>query len=267
MHTSTLLTPADFSFERRVAGRGEAISLAQAFPDYHPQDRVAVVWSDASAAVVRTGVGILALTTAFYESLRQQQAGEFFDYPQHFSLEFATNAPEATPESAPVNEHGRAWSMLDVWPECKRKTIRGGVSEALAAIFELQINRVFWPASWWSRVGHEPAGAVPNHIARMLRTSLKQTLLYRDADGASASATPATDLASSPSLRVAGTLAVTNVLKDVYVHLPESRRPSEGGPAGTSNTADARTTGPANEYVTLEPSRFLAHHARCFAPA
>lgn len=242
MHTSTMLTPADFAYERA----GSRVAFDDVFPGYHQLDRTAVVWTDSALAVRHTNLAVLALTTAFYESLRRRHTGEFFDYPQHFSLG-AIDAG-APPAEFPA---GGAWSMLDVWPECKRKLIAGGVCEMLAAVFELQINRVLWPASWWMSTAALPTGVLPAHVLKMLRTSFKQALVYRD------DASPVTPLAEQQSrshtLRVTGTPAVATVLAGVYPHLPESQRPTP------------RAAPIVSEYLVVPLAEFLARYERCFA--
>ena len=245
MHTSTMLTPADFTYER--AGSRAAVMFDDVFTGYHPLDRTAVAWIDSVQAVRSTNLAMLALTTAFYESLRRRHTGEFFDYPQHFAL--GATAAGAPPAEFPA---GAAWSMLDVWPDCKRKLVAGGVCEMLAAAFELQINRVLWPATWWTSTAELPAGVLPAHMLRMLRTSLKQVLVYNDDPSPDAHAR--FDLAAADaSIRIVGTRAVATVLEGVYPHLPESRRPA---------SSDASL---ASDYLVVTPAVFLSRYARCFA--
>lgn len=243
MHTSTMLTPTDFEYERA----GSRVAFDDVFTDYHPLDRTAVAWSHSTRAVLETNLAVLALTTAFYESLRRRHAGEFFDYPQHFSLGVGPVGMDSADFPS-----GGAWSMLDVWPECKRKLIPGRGHEMFTAVFDLQVNRILWPMSWWVGANAWPDGDLPGHIHKMLHTSLKQVLVYRDED--SSAAQSLFERSSDGTVyRISGTRAVATVLEGVYPHLPESRRPAP---------SDAPLV---REYLAVSPAEFLSRYERCFA--
>lgn len=246
MHTSTVLRPGDFRYEMRDAGVARACGFADFCPDYHPLDRVAVVWSDLHGGLFGSAYPLLAITTAFYESLRSRH-GEtpFFDYPQHFCIKADADASV----SHGIGDAARPWSMLDVWPENRWKVCEAAPAALLRAIFDLQINRVFWPAAWWNASLSGPAAppSLPDHIHRMLATSLKQVHLYGTRAG---------------DVVVHGSDPAEDIVAGVIDHLP---------------TADAaKATLKAQRRAALHrgdltcplkrvtPAEFLAHYGHCF---
>jgi hypothetical protein len=177
MHTSTRLQATDFSYWRVQAGTSVAHTFADFCPDYHALDRVGVVSPCLEDGVLAVGAAVLALTTAFYDWLRERTT-DFFDYPQHFALVGATQDGLCTrggllPLETPKLWDG--WSWLDVWPAPKWAPAPATANGFLERVFALQINRLFWPA------GLQPApdeAPLPDYAYRMLRTHLKVVYTY-----------------------------------------------------------------------------------------
>jgi hypothetical protein len=177
MHTSTRLQAGDFQFARRQQGQWQPIDFAAFCPDYHPLDRVGVVSPCLEDGVLGAGGAVLALTTAFYDTLRAR-GGDFFDYPQHFAIVGATAAGVQTgdgPLALNTPKLWDAWSWLDVWPACKWITATPTATALLQRVFDLQINRLFWPRGLHPAADEAPP---PAYMQKMLRTHLKQVTLY-----------------------------------------------------------------------------------------
>ena len=83
MHSSSLLFASEFQvFQPGIFGR---IPLAEAFADYHPQDRTVIVSSVWEDAFEQNAVAVTALTALFYDALRAL-ARPFYTYPSHYLL-------------------------------------------------------------------------------------------------------------------------------------------------------------------------------------
>lgn len=181
MHTSTRLGAADFHFWRHGPTGVHPTDFAAFCPDYHELDRIGVVSPTLEAGVYHTSYALLALTTAFYDSLRTR-SDDFFDYPQHFAFVGAEAGKPCTgngplPVDTPNLWH--AWSWLDVWPEQKWVTAPVTTAGLLQRVFDYQINRLFWPR----RLNTDgTAAALPPYIWKMLRTRLKAVYYYGDLD-------------------------------------------------------------------------------------
>jgi hypothetical protein len=177
MHTSTRLCAGDFRYLRRSPEGVQEVEFAVFAPNYHEQDRVGVVSLGLEDGVLHAGYALLALTTAFYDRMRLLH-DDFFDYPQHFAFAGAEGAgvhagatllPLSTPKL------WDAWSWLDVWPAAKWVTAPGDAASLLQRVFDYQINRLFWPRG----LGPVTAeSALPPHLWKMLKTSLKSVYLY-----------------------------------------------------------------------------------------
>ena len=93
--------------------------MADAFSGYHPQDRtviVSLVWED---AFLQNAVAVTALTALFYDAQRAL-GPPFYTYPSHYLLackgaDGIRTRGGAIPLS--VQEAGRPWGHLDLWPD------------------------------------------------------------------------------------------------------------------------------------------------------
>lgn len=183
MHTSTRLSSADFHYWQHSPNGASPTDFATFCPAYHELDRIGVVSPTLEAGVYHTSYALLALTTAFYDSLRTR-GDDFFDYPQHFAFVGAEGGNIGTgngllPLDTPKLWH--AWSWLDVWPENKWVTAPVTATGMVQHVFDYQINRLFWPRSL--KPGANEA-ALPPHVWKMLRTRLKAVYYYGDGEQA-----------------------------------------------------------------------------------
>ncbi|MCE7989194.1 MAG: hypothetical protein DYG89_49200 [Caldilinea sp. CFX5] len=179
MHTSTRLSSADFQFFRHSPTGAAPIAFADFCPDYHELDRVGVVSPTLEAGVYQTSYALLALTTAFYDSLRAR-GGDFFDYPQHFAFVGAEGDSICTgngPLPLTTPKLWDAWSWLDVWPANKWAPTPVTATGMLQRVFDYQINRLFWPRSLQPQANE---AALPAYVWKMLRTRLKAVYSYGD---------------------------------------------------------------------------------------
>ena len=125
MHTTTTLARAEFSWS--VAGR--PAELADVFPDFDEQDRLAIV-------VDRPGGGfgaatlILAAVTAFYD-VHRARGEAFFCYPDYFALHVG-------------RAHGyHGW--LEIWPDHKEVVVPAEPDTLLRALNDRAITRLLVP--------------------------------------------------------------------------------------------------------------------------
>ncbi len=177
MHTSSCLQMENFQFWQHRAQGSTVRDFTTFCPDYHALDRVSVVSPTLEAGVLHTSHALLALTTAFYDSLRTRST-DFFDYPQHFAFVGASGADVHSgrgllPPETPKLWH--AWSWLDVWPDAKWVATPATASDMLRRVFDYQINRVFWPRSLKPGSNETP---LPAYAWKMLRTHVKAVYYY-----------------------------------------------------------------------------------------
>jgi len=172
MHTSGMLKATDFRY--RWSDSGKPADFGAFCPDYHENDRLAVVCTCLEDSVLHTGYGLLAVATAFYDVLRER-GGDFFDYPRHFAF-IDPNEQEVGPHGERVNL-ADPWSNLDVWPESQCVEAPGTAMEMLRKVFEFQINRVFWPEGLApeTEAGDE---LLPAYARRLLASRLKSVHYY-----------------------------------------------------------------------------------------
>ncbi len=181
MHTSTRLANTDFQFFHHSPTGAQPIAFADFCPDYHELDRVGVVSPILEAGVYHTSYALLALTTAFYDSLRAR-GGDFFDYPQHFAFVGAAGDSICTgngPLPLTTPKLWDAWSWLDVWPANKWVPTPVTAMGMLQRVFDYQINRLFWPRSLRPK---ENDTELPTYVWKMLRTRLKSIYFYNELD-------------------------------------------------------------------------------------
>lgn len=168
MHTSTKLRSADFQYRRLEASGSVPSDFQSLFPGYHAQDRIGVVSLRVEEGVLYTGYTLLALTTAFYDVLRARGTA-FFDYPQHFALF------DSDTVTLPARLVGETWGNLDVWPDSNWLTAPGTVPGMLRKVFDLQINRLFWPEGFLPDSVETP---LPAYMRAMMRSRLKAVYFY-----------------------------------------------------------------------------------------
>jgi len=177
MHTSSMLKATDFHY--RWSDSREPADFDAFCPDYHENDRLAVVCICLEDSVLHAGYGLLAVATAFYDVLRER-GGDFFDYPRHFAF-VDPNEKQVSTRGERVNlDHAALaapWSNLDVWPESQCIEAPGTAMEMLRKVFEFQINRVFWPEGLdpETEAGDE---LLPTYARRLLASRLKSVHYY-----------------------------------------------------------------------------------------
>lgn len=214
MHTSSRLTSADFTYQK---SEGQKQATPQTFADfcadYHAQDRVGVVSPDLHDGVLCVGQSLLALTTAFYDYHRES-GSNFFDYPQHFAFVGSDSVADPSKGWVPWT----AWSKLDVWPDNKWITVAPTATSMLHALFDFQINRLFWPQNFWPAPDEDP---LPDYAYRMLQTRLKSIYLYSQPDRVE----HANSVSSNSVIEVSGSAAVKTLLQESIEHLPNPPQP------------------------------------------
>ena len=152
-------------------------SLADVFADYHPQDRVAVVSPVWEEAFVENAVALTALTALFYDA--QRKSGRpFFDYPSHYLL-LCRHAESIQTrrglQALSVEEAGRPWGQVDLWPETQWLGVAPDAASLLRAIFALHTHRLFWPEHYPVVAPEQP---LPAYMRRILASRLKAVYLY-----------------------------------------------------------------------------------------
>lgn len=182
MHTSSMLRSTHFQYRRIDANKHNHVGFNAFCAEYHEQDRVAVVSPRLEDGILHTGYALLALTTAFFDAQRAR-GGDFFVYPQHFAIIGADQSGVATGagrlelalDDAGI---GSAWGWLDVWPSSNWYTAPDTPTAMLRKVFDLQINRLFWPQDFAAEDAHcvEP---LPAYARRILERRLKSVYYYR----------------------------------------------------------------------------------------
>src|SRR5262245_48475221 len=197
MHTSTVLRSSDFRYLHRAGEQFVSTDFATLFPDYHVQDRAGVISRYLEDGLLHTGGALLALTTAFYDALRARGTA-FFNYPQHFAIlggdgvEIQTRTGRL-PRDAEVI--GSAWGNLDVWPDSNWLTAPATGIGMLKAVFDHQINRLFWPEDLRPDASD---ALLPPHVRAILRSRLKSVFYYDS---------------TSPTIEIHGSPPVQNLVR------------------------------------------------------
>jgi hypothetical protein len=178
MHTSKILQASHFAYRSR--GPDGVMTPSPGFetlcPDYHALDRLGIVALPFEAPMQHASLGILAWTTAFYDALRAESHGGFFNYPQHYVFYATDNRGTLVTKSESLTDEAvGSWGHLDVWPDCKQVESPNSVNGIVARLFDFEINRLLWPRPM-SSVGDEPR--LPEYVRRMLLTRLKGVYLY-----------------------------------------------------------------------------------------
>ncbi len=219
MHTSKLLSSSDFQFGRPDEDGAVGIDFSTFCPDYHELDRTGVVSPRLEDGVLNAGYAILAQTTAFYDVLRLKMDA-FFEYPQHLAfLDVNDEGVNTRTGRLSVDRAtmGGPWSNLDVWPDSNWIAAPGTVSGMLHKVYDLHINRLFWPENFMP--GPSEA-ALPSYVRRkMLRTRLKAVTYYKT---------------SAPNVEVRVTQPVEDIVEKSIGRLPGG----EEAPRGVLEPAD-----------------------------
>jgi hypothetical protein len=236
MHTSTVLQSSDFRYWRIEQDVSVTADFASLFPDYHELDRVGVVSLSLEDGIRQAGSVLLALTTAFYDT--QRAKGEpFFNYPQHFALLGGSRGKiqtrsGAVPLSADVI--GPFWGNLDVWPESNWHLAPATVEGMLRKVFDLQINRLFWPEGFLPEL---PSTRLPDYMWRILRSRLKAVYHYD---------------AAAPTMKIEGTPKAARIVEQSLRALP-------------AGSGELRETLPGVErFRQVSASEFLETMTCCF---
>jgi hypothetical protein len=182
MHSAPRLFGQEFPVVNLGAAgaSSRASSLADAFPDYHAQDRTAVVAPDWEAGFVQNAAAVTALTALFYDA--QRSSGRlFYTYPSHYLLLSRDDRGICTSgaaKPASLAAAGRPWGNLDVWPETQWSEGPGDTISLLRAIFALHAHRVFWPEDHAVTL----VGArLPHYVRLILASRLKAVYFYNTA--------------------------------------------------------------------------------------
>jgi hypothetical protein len=245
MHTSHELNATDFQYWCIEDLANRQAGLAAFCPDYQGSDRIGVVSPHLEDGILYTGYALLALTTAFSDRWRAQ-TDTFFDYPHHFAFLDVTRQGVALGDQRlplPLEELGRPWGGLDVWPDSNWILTSGHPMGMLKKVFDWQISRLFWPYGF---VPARTADPLPVHVWRLLRTRL-QTVYYYN--------TP------HPTHEIRATRIVETIVQRSIARLPvESSAPVSARQSG--NSAD--TYSYAERYQRVSVDTFLTDMAYCF---
>jgi hypothetical protein len=251
MHTTKVLRAVDFQYWHTAPDGPRTPGDFAAFcPQYHAQDRVGVVVPGLDTGVYQTGYALLALTTAFYDVLRQGPT-PFFDYPHHFAF-LDVNADGVATHGQRVQLSlealGSPWGALDVWPESNWIFAPGSVSGMLKKVFDWQINRLFWPENFLP--GADEA-SFPDYVRQLLRARLKTVYYYNTAH---------------PTLEIHVTQPVEDMLQRSRSRLPLV---PDGTPQASWDTPPLpETTFPyLRGYRHVPVQEFLRTMQPCFAAA
>jgi hypothetical protein len=177
MHTSNVLSASDFQYWHVDADDVIRVDFDTFCPNYHEFDRIGVVSPFLEDGVLHTGCALLALTTAFYDVLRSRGT-DFFDYPHHFALIGANDAGINTRgERLPIDDAtiGASWGNLDVWPDSNWIPAPGTALGMVKKVFDLQINRLFWPHDF---IKSRDEARLPAYVRDLLKARLKTVYYY-----------------------------------------------------------------------------------------
>ncbi|MDE2847390.1 MAG: hypothetical protein OXO51_11835 [Gemmatimonadota bacterium] len=247
MHTSERITQSDFVYRRRQDSKSEVLSFSEAYPDYHPQDRVGLVSPRLEDGVFGLAGAVLGLATGFYDCLRLQ-GSEFFNYPQHHVFIGGRDGRVHTrsgDRDLSIPEMGSAWGWLDVWPETNWHLCPATPAGMLEAAFRLQVNRLFWPASFMpaSFMPEEVASPLSHYAYRLLRGRLKSVWYYDCEDG---------------NLEVRASGSAADIIRESLERLPRGGAETNHEPNATSRPWFE------NRFKPVEPEAFLEDMSVCF---
>ena len=250
MHTSQQLRSSHFEYRRPGADGRVAFNAFCA--EYHDQDRFCVVSPRLEDGVLHTAYALLALTTAFYD-VQRAAGSDFFIYPQHFAI-IGQDPSEASRTRDPSGlradfalsrRHlsafgeaqtigiatgagcldltldeagiGGAWAWLDVWPASNWFTAPVTPTAMLKKVFDLHINRLFWPQNFTPKCrleratenGESAYPPLPDYARRILKTRLKSVYYYNT---------------SAPTVEICAAQPAVDIVQLSLDRLPEAVR-------------------------------------------
>lgn len=126
MHTTKELDSA--SFEYLIDG--EVVPEETVMPSVTSDDRVGVVMGTGSEGL-GAGNFILSCVTAFYDYLRETRGEEFFEYPDYYTFQTASESAD--------------YRMLDIYPDHKNVTVEPAAEQLLRAINDRAITTLLVP--------------------------------------------------------------------------------------------------------------------------
>ena len=231
MHTSQQLRSSHFEYRRPDAGGPVAFSAFCA--EYHDQDRIGVVSPRLEDGILHTSYALLALTTAFYDV---QRAGgtDFFIYPQHLAIigQDSSDASGIHAETGRTDQPGiatgagsldlsldeagigGAWAWLDVWPASNWHTAPAAPTAMLKKVFDLHVNRLFWPQDFLPQRRQErdtenEDHPLPDYARRIFKTRLKSVYYYNT---------------SAPTVEISAAQPAMDIVQFSIERLPEAVR-------------------------------------------
>ena len=236
MHSSPFLFGKEFKATRLASVNGGfgATSVADAFADYHSQDRVAIITPDWEAGFAQNAVAVTALTALFYDAQRSLGRA-FYTYPSHYLLvcrdaDGIRTSGASKPPS--LQAAGRPWSHLDVWPETQWSEVPSDTSSLLRTIFALHAHRVFWPEDLPLSAKGE---RLPAYIRLILASRLKAVYFYNSA---------------APNLEITASAGARELLEATPKFFSPGFVPPDRG-----------------QYRIVDPKSFLDTVADCFETA
>ena len=265
MHTSQQLRSSHFEYRRPDAGGRVAFSAFCA--EYHDQDRVGVVSPRLEDGILHTGYALLALTTAFYDV---QRAGgtDFFIYPQHLAI-IGQGSSDLSGKRADTGRTdqfgiatgagnldlsldeagiGGAWAWLDVWPASNWHTAPAAPTAMLKKVFDLHVNRLFWPQDFLPQRRKEGAAEnedhpLPDYARRILCTRLKSVYYYNT---------------SAPTVEISAARPAVDIVQVSIERLPEAVRQT------LENEAQSVHTMGYESYRQVSVDDFIEDMEACF---
>tara|TARA_Y100000588_G_C14147646_1_gene879109 strand:- start:303 stop:1049 length:747 start_codon:yes stop_codon:yes gene_type:complete len=245
MHTSTVISSPDFQFWKIDSEDGSQVKFEAFCPNYHEQDRTAVVSPILEDGVLNTGYALLAMTAVFFD-IQRSRSTDFFIYPQHFALLDMDDHGVVTHHGRlPLDQEttGGPWANLDVWPESKWYGAPGTASGMLQKVLDLQINRIFWPENLGPG---EDENLLPDYGFKMLRSVLKSVYYYN---------------ADSPDIEVRANQAAQDVFGESVKRLDSLDTIDAPSPPITTQSTEIGRT---NTFKNVCPDEFLSRMKPCF---
>ena len=225
MHTSQQLRSSHFEY--RCPDTGGRVAFSAFCADYHDQDRVGVVSPCLEDGVLHTAYALLAITTSFYDVQRASRS-DFFIYPQHLAIigqDPSGNSGRRTKTGIASGAGcldlsldeagiGAAWAWLDVWPASNWHTAPNTPVAMLKKVFDLHINRLFWPQDFMpqGRQERDPENEdhpLPDYARRILKTRLKSVYYYNT---------------SAPTVEINAAQPAVDIVQYSIERLPEAVR-------------------------------------------
>ncbi|WP_162319357.1 hypothetical protein [Haloarcula limicola] len=126
MHTTKDLDSPSFEYQ----SDGDRVSRETVMPRITSTERVGVAMGT-GAEGLGAGTFVLSCVTAFYEYLRETREEEFFEYPDYYTFQTASNPAD--------------YRMLDIYPDHKNVTVEPTAEQLLRAINDRAITTLLVP--------------------------------------------------------------------------------------------------------------------------